>query len=155
LHVVPALDLLSAPVSRPLPPLFSIAAATMESVAHHLSFPVASHRAPPCSEGPPRAVRAVPSPPLSSSVINHAGELRISISRPPHCELVLSIVLGGCAVVHGRHLCSPSLQLSSHRPPLHAPHYAPCTLSPRGVRRVYVDVRPIMRALTLEHVASN
>jgi hypothetical protein len=49
----------------------------------------------------PRPKEPTPSPPLSSDAVDRAGELHPSVARPPHCELVLSIVSGKCIVVHG------------------------------------------------------
>jgi hypothetical protein len=72
-----------------------------------------------------------PSPVLSSGAVYHASELRISVSHPPHCELVLSTMSGRCAVVHGRRPCSPSRRPSSRWPLVIAPGYALCTSSSR------------------------
>jgi hypothetical protein len=38
---------------------------------------------------------------LSFSDVDRTGELRVSVTRLPHYELVLSTVSDRCAVVHG------------------------------------------------------
>jgi hypothetical protein len=70
-----------------------------------------------------------PSPLLSSGAVDCPGELRISIARPSHWELVLSAVLGRCGVVHGRRSCSPSRRSTSRQPHLTAPRCTLCTSS--------------------------
>jgi hypothetical protein len=110
-------------------PLFSVT----PSVPSHLTPPLS-----PCA-GPgalpelgvaPRTEGPTPSPPLSSDAVDSAGELRISVARPPHYELVLSTVSGRCTVVHGRCLCSPS-----RRPPPPVPRSALCASSSRQSNR--------------------
>jgi hypothetical protein len=68
----------------------------------------------PQPEGP------APSPPLSSSALDHASELRISIVCPPHCDLVPWTMSGRCAEGHGCALSTPSHGPSSHLRPCHA-----------------------------------
>jgi hypothetical protein len=68
--------------------------------------------------GPP------PSPSLSSDAVDRANELRISIARPPRCEMVLLTVLASCTMARG---CAPwktSHQPINCRPAPPVPHRA-------------------------------
>jgi hypothetical protein len=113
------------------------------SVPSHLTPPLSPCACPGASPElgvAPRPEEPTPSPPLSSGVVDRAGELHISVARPPHCELVLSTVSGRCVVVHGRHPYSPSHRPSSRRPPPTVPCCALCASSScqsgRGMRIV-------------------
>jgi hypothetical protein len=124
----PRQRLLSASGKSPPHHVTSISATP--SVPSHLTrFPSSSagQGASPELGVAPRATRPPPSQSLSSSTVDHASELRISVARPPHCKLMLSTMSGKCTVVHGRRPCSPSYQPSSCRPPPPAPRCVPCT----------------------------
>jgi hypothetical protein len=81
-----------------------------------------------------RAAGSPPSPPLSFDDVNRAGELRISVARPPHCNLVLSTVLGRCVVAHGCAPWTPSRRPANRCPAPHAPHCALCASPPHSGR---------------------
>jgi hypothetical protein len=65
------------------------------------SLPVRSPGASPKLGAAPRLKEPTPSPSLSSGAVDRAGELCISVARPPRCEWVPSTLSGLCVVVHG------------------------------------------------------
>jgi hypothetical protein len=138
LLVVRAIDLLfaSGKLSPPCLPLFS----ATPSVPSHLTPPLS-----PCvGPGPlldlraaPRLEGSTPSPPLSCGDVDRAGELRISIVRPPRCDLVPWTMSGRCDEGHGCTPWTPSHGLSSCRLPPPAPRGVP---SPHVAHRVDLNV---------------
>jgi hypothetical protein len=138
LLVVLAIDLLfaSGKLSPPCLPLFS----ATPSVPSHLTPPLS-----PCvGPGPlldlraaPRLEGSTPSPPLSCGDVDRAGELRISIVRPPRCDLVPWTMSGRCDEGHGCTPWTPSHGLSSCRLPPPAPRGVP---SPHVAHRVDLNV---------------
>jgi hypothetical protein len=84
-----------------------------------------------------------PFAPLSSGAVDHGGELCISVTRRPHCELVLSTVSGGCTMAHGCFLWAPSHRPTNRHPALPALYTAPLRLGRHHVchaRRVGGDM---------------
>jgi hypothetical protein len=108
--------------SLPNSPLFS----TTSSVQSHLTPPLSSYACP--------------------RAINHTGELRLSVVRPPRFDSAPGTVSGRCAEVHGCFPWTSSHGPSSCRPSLTAPRHA---LAPRAAHRVDFDAvcpRPLLQA---------
>jgi hypothetical protein len=126
----------SGKLSPPHSPLFS----ATSSVPSHLTPPLSPYAGPRASPEPraaPQPKEPAPSPPLSSSTIDRADELRLSVVRPPRFDSVPGTMSGRCTEVHGCFLWTSSHRSSSHRPSLAVPHRAP---TPRTARRVDLDV---------------
>jgi hypothetical protein len=138
LLVVRAIGLLSAS-GKPSPPRSPLFSATLPVPSHltPLLSPCAGPGASPYLGAVPRTEGPTPSPPLSYRAVDRAGELRISVVRPPRWNLEPWIVSCRCVEGHGCAPWTPSHGLSSHRPPPPMPRGAP---SPRVARRVDLDV---------------
>jgi hypothetical protein len=117
-------------------PLFSANSLVPSHLTPHLS-PYAGPRASPKPRAAPRPEGPAPSPPLSSDAVDRAGELCLSIVRPPRFDSALGTVSGRCTEVHGCFPWTSSRRSSSRRPSL----AAPCrVLTSRAAHCVDLDV---------------
>jgi hypothetical protein len=130
-----------APV-KPSPsclPLFSFTSSVQSHLTPPLS-PFTGPRALPEPKAAPRPEGPAPSPPLSYDAIDHVGEIRLSVVRPPRFNSAPGTVSGRCIELHGCFPWTSSCRSSSHRLLLAAPHTT-C--------RADLDVvcpRPLLRA---------
>jgi hypothetical protein len=125
LLVVRALGLLFT--SGKLPPLRLASVPATLSVPNHLTPPFslcAGSRTSPEPRATPRLEGPAPSPPLSSDAINRAGELCLSVIRPPRFDSLLGTVSVRCAEVHGCFPWTSSRGPSNRRASLAAPRHA-------------------------------
>jgi hypothetical protein len=108
-------------------PLFS----TTSSVPSYLTPPLSPYVGPRASPEPratPRPEGPAPSLTLSSGAVDCAGELRLSVARPPYFNSVPRTVSGRCTEVHGCFPWTSSPGPSSHRPSLAAPCHTLCAV---------------------------
>jgi hypothetical protein len=81
----------------------------------------------------PRATGPPPSPSLSFGAVDRTGELHVSVARPPHCELVLWTMSGGCVMTHGCAPWAPSCRTADCHLAPPAPCHALYVSPPRHV----------------------
>jgi hypothetical protein len=109
--------------SLPQPPQFSTASSVPSHLTPHLS-PYASPRASPEPRATPQPDGLAPSPLLSSSAVDRAGEFHPSVARLPRCELGLSTMSGECAMGWGSLRSTPCRGLTAGEPPRVVPQHA-------------------------------
>jgi hypothetical protein len=155
LHLVRASALVRLRKPSPLrSPLFSTTPPVPSHLTHPLS-PCAGLGALPELRVAPRPEEPTLSPLLSSGVVDRVGEFRISITRPPHYELVLSTVSARCAVVHGQRPCSPSRRAKA----VVARTFRAVWATTWAINMHHVGPRwarqhPVVRALSVERTAA-
>jgi hypothetical protein len=106
-RAVPSPSLCAPAYTRRPPSRLASVPATL-SVSSHLTPPLSpcvGSRASPEPRAAPRPEGSAPSPSLSSGAIDRAGELRLSVVRPPRFYSAPGIVSGRCAEVDLNLVC--------------------------------------------------